>query len=90
MTSKAVIRFTTVYEKLDMIEKDIKEVLEDISSGHDDSFSNSCKLDRALQMFNLHQGLLEYAKEKHGVDLDEIWDNYYINERGYKTEEILK
>jgi hypothetical protein len=89
METKAVIRFSTAYEKLDAVEKDIEEVkqhLEDVEYLEE----HVQKLDRALRMIDSHHGLLLYAKEKHGVDLDEIWDSYYINERGYKPEEILK
>jgi hypothetical protein len=85
METKAVIRFSTAYEKLDLIEKDIKEVKQ-----HLEDEDHIKILDRVLRVIDSHHGLLLYAKEKHGVDLDEIWDSYYINERGYKPEEILK
>ena len=85
METKAVIRFSTAYEKLDAVEKYIEEVKQHLKD--EDHIKI---LDRVLRMIDSHHGLLLYAKEKHGVDLDEIWDNYYINERGYKPEEILK
>ena len=89
---KAVIRFTTAYEKLDKIEKDVSEVKKWLHEDCIDKNANNHieKLEKTLRMIDSHHGLLEYAKEKHGVDLDEIWDSYYINERGYKPEEILK
>lgn len=89
---KAVIRFSTAYEKLDKIEKDVSEVKKWLHEDCIDKNANDHieKLEKTLRMIDSHQGLLEYAKEKHGVDLDEIWDSYYINERGYKPEEILK
>ena len=92
METKAVIRFSTAYEKLDKIEKDVQEVKNWLHEDCIDKNANDHieKLEKTLRMIDSHHGLLLYAKEKHGVDLDEIWDSYYINERGYKPEEILK
>lgn len=92
METKAVIRNSTVYEKLDKMEEKIIEVKEwlaeeCIDEGGKNYFET---LRMVLGLLDRHYGLLLYAKENHNVDLDKILDSYYINERGYKPEEILK
>ena len=82
METKAVIRFSTAYEKLDAVEKDIEEVKQHLKD--EDHIKI---LDRALRMIDSHHGLLLYAKENHGVDLEKILDHYYDESKGVTREQ---
>lgn len=96
---RAVFRFSNPYEKLDYIENNINDILPVLKNiDNDGSGVNSFldlreiiiqKLERIQGILDRHHGLLLYARQKHGFDLDKILDQWYYD-REYKKEEIKK
>ena len=93
---RAVMRWSDPYEKLDYIENNINDIIPVIENlGITDiNFTEYRdiiiqKLQRIQGILDRHHGLLLYARENHGFDLDKVLDQWYLD-REYKKEEIMK
>ena len=96
---RAVLRWSDPYEKLDYIENNINDILPvlkniDNQGNGVNSFLDLrdmiiTKLERIQGILDRHHGLLLYARKNHGLDLDKILDQWYLD-REYKQSEIMK
>ena len=87
MEQKLVLRFSTAYEKLEKIESKVAEVRNYIKHMWGDDDEHVDTLNHVLRMLDNHHGLLLYAKENHGVDLEKILDHYYDECKGVTREQ---
>ncbi len=87
---RAVMRWSDPYEKLDYIENNINDIIPVIEKT-DIEYRDIIiqKLQRIQAILDRHHGLLLYARKNHGLDLDKILDQWYLD-REYKQSEIMK